>query len=159
MNPYLLDPFLRTKVAGWMWGHEHNLVLYKNDLFGLTKGRLVGASAFEERLSDDPYKVNYPQVPYLDPTKYQLKPQQDGYYPHSYALIDFANRPSPTSPVSVSYYSFPSWYHTAPPNPTSTLIYQETFALPNPAPQKPVMSKDLVTLSIEGGTTYVSKVH
>jgi len=162
VNPYLLNtfqPYFKDRVAAWIWGHEHNFVLYQNNLFGLAKGRLLGASAYEEMKEDDPYKVIYPDVPYLDPSKYQLPLQKNGYYPHSYGLIDFSVRKNPTDPVQVSYYQFPSWYPTAPPNPTPSLIYQETFSKPVPTPQEPVVSKAPIMLSIEGGLNYISTAY
>ncbi|MBX3119132.1 MAG: metallophosphoesterase [Fimbriimonadaceae bacterium] len=158
LNPFLIDvfqPYFKKNVAAWLWGHEHNFVLFKNGIFGLEKGRLVGASAFEEAFDQSPYKVNYPNVPYLDPTKYQLKPNQYGYYSHSYGVIDFAGRKTPTDAVSVSYYEFPSWYDKPPTNPQGTLIYTETYAMPKPAPQPAVTYGVPIQLSVEGGLQYI----
>src|SRR5207244_1267414 len=59
LNPKLLDvfePFFATGIAAWLWGHEHNFVLFQNGLFGLSKGQLLGASAYEER--ESPYEVD-----------------------------------------------------------------------------------------------------
>src|SRR5439155_15687503 len=81
LNPNLLntfEPFFASDVAAWLWGHEHNFVLFQNGLFGLSKGRLLGASAFEELVSESPYEVEHPSVPYLDPSKYQLVPESSG---------------------------------------------------------------------------------
>lgn len=33
-------------ISGWFWGHEHSLMLFKDNLFGLSKGRLLGNSSF-----------------------------------------------------------------------------------------------------------------
>src|SRR5207249_4688448 len=71
LNPFLLDafqPFFADKVAAWLWGHEHNFVLFQDGLFGLARGRLLGASAFDELTSESPYAVKHTNVPYLDPT-------------------------------------------------------------------------------------------
>src|ERR1051325_5616249 len=71
-QPYLNQALLSTfgayfdRVPAWFWGHEHNLVLFKDNQFGLKKGRLVGCSAYEEALKEDPYKVNYNTVAYAD---------------------------------------------------------------------------------------------
>jgi hypothetical protein len=46
------QPCFRSRVAAWLWGHEHNFVLFENGLFGLAKGRLLSASAFEEMVSE-----------------------------------------------------------------------------------------------------------
>jgi Calcineurin-like phosphoesterase len=136
MNPYLreaFEPYFATDIAAWLWGHEHNFVAYQNDLFGLPKARLIGCSAYEELVSADPYKVNYPQVPYLDPTGYRVA-SEAGYYNHGYSIIDFSARSSPTDPVTISHYQFPSWGSTAPPSPASSLLLTEQLALPTPPP-------------------------
>jgi hypothetical protein len=154
LNPKLMNvfqPFFGDKVAAWLWGHEHNFVLFQNGLFGLSRGRLLGASAFEELTSESPYTVNHPNVPYLDPTKYQLTPESSGIYAHSYGVIDFSARTNPTDPVSVSYFQFPSWYDAAPPNPQGTLIYSETFSQPVPPARQAVDYGSTIKLSVAGG--------
>jgi Calcineurin-like phosphoesterase len=159
LNPFLLDsfqPFFRDNVAAWLWGHEHNFVLFQNGLFGLAMGRLLGASAFEELVSESPYTVKHPNVPYLDPTQYQLKPETSGIYPHSYSVIDFSVRNSPTDPVAVTHYSFPSWYEGTPPTLQSTVIHPENFSLLSPPPRVPVTYGASVQLSCGGGLLYVA---
>jgi hypothetical protein len=160
LNPFLLDsfqPFFRDKVAAWLWGHEHNFVLFQNGLFELAKGRLLGASAFEELVSESPYTVKHPNVPYLDPTQYQLQPETvSGIYPHSYSVIDFSGRNSPTDPVSVTHYSFPSWYEGTPPTLQSVEIFAESFSAPSPPPEVPVTYGVPVQLSCAGGLLYVA---
>jgi hypothetical protein len=136
LNPFLREtfaPYLASDVAAWLWGHEHNLVLYQDGLFDLAKGRLVGCSAYEELVSYEPYKVNYPEVPYLDPTQYRLGASA-GYYNHGYAIIDLSGRAQPTDPVSISYYQYPSWGATAPPAPSSELILSERVRRPVVSP-------------------------
>lgn len=141
-NPYLyrvFSDYLSTKVAGWIWGHEHNFVMYQNEMLGLAKGRLVGNSAYEELTSADPYKVNYP-IPYLESgpayDKYKLGTNADPngitYYNHGYAIIDLAGRTLPTDPVTTSYYQFPSWGDKPPVNPKSDRIFKEKFTKPTP---------------------------
>jgi len=159
LNPFLLRPFLpyfRTRVAAWMWGHEHNFVLFRDGLFGLAKGRLIGASAFEETKAESPYQVKYPAVAYLDSAKYRVSPNAQGYYAHSYAVIDFAGRASPGDPVQVSYYAYPSWYKAKPADAKGTLIYSEPYALPAPAPQSPITFGAKVHLSIGGGLEHLA---
>jgi Calcineurin-like phosphoesterase len=162
LNPNLLnvfEPFF-GKIAAWLWGHEHNFVLFQNGLFGLEKGRLLGASAFEEQVSESPYTVKHPNVPYLDPTKYQLQPEQQfGYYPHAYAIIEFAGRTQPTDPVQVSYYSFPSWYQQPVQNPQSTLIVPEQYAKPPPLVRATIAYGESVTISSEGGLLFVGPLY
>jgi hypothetical protein len=116
LNEYLYQAFQPyfNKIAAWFWGHEHNLVLYQNDLLGLAKARLIGCSAYEETEAENPYQVNYPEIPYLQPLV-QVS-ATGGYYNHGYAIIDLA-RSDPSNPVNVTYYEFPSWGDTAPSNP------------------------------------------
>jgi hypothetical protein len=140
LNPFLNEvfaPYFADDVAGWLWGHEHNLVLYRNLSFGLAKGRLVGCSAYEEDTGADPYAIKNPQVQYLDPEKYRLG-SEGGYFNHGYAVIDLSKRATPTSPVSISYYEYPSWGTQAPPSPASSLIYTEELTKPSEAPPQPV---------------------
>ncbi|WP_051267886.1 metallophosphoesterase family protein [Terrimonas ferruginea] len=142
-NPYLyraVGEYLPTKVAGWIWGHEHNFVMYRDYLAQLPIGRLVGNSAYEELTSANPYQVNYPQIPYVMPEpqydQYKLGINQDSngvqYYNHGYAIIDLSGRKNPTDPVQANYYQFPAWGSTPPPNPVSTQLYQEPFSKPQP---------------------------
>ena len=110
-NTYLQDAFQQyfaTDVAAWMWGHEHNFVAYQNGLFGLAKGRLVGCSAYEEETTSNPYAVNWPQVPYLDPVRNRVD-QVNAYYNHGYAVIKLGGRAQPDSPITAEYYQYPSW--------------------------------------------------
>ncbi|HEY3759019.1 MAG TPA: metallophosphoesterase [Solirubrobacteraceae bacterium] len=137
LNPYLREafaPYLSSDIAAWLWGHEHNLALYRNGIFGLAKGRLIGCSAYEELLTSEPYKVNYPDVPYLDPSKYQLG-AAEGYYNHGYAIVELANRARPTDPVSITYYQYPSWGAHVPAKRESEPIFTEL--LEHPAPPVP----------------------
>jgi hypothetical protein len=165
-NPFLYKvvyDFLPTKVAGWLWGHEHNLVLFQNNLFGLSKGRLIGCSAYEELTSANPYTVNYPQVPYLlPPPQGQLGTNADpngvAYYNHAYAIIDFRNRKNPTDAVNITYYEFPSWGVQAPPQPASKPMYAEQLALPSQPGQQGVMSGATIYLQGQEGL-YVAPLY
>ena len=33
-------------ISGWLWGHEHSFMLFKQNVLGLNKGRLLGNSSF-----------------------------------------------------------------------------------------------------------------
>jgi hypothetical protein len=150
-NTFLMSYFGRYfgTIAAWLWGHEHNMVLYQDDLLGLTKGRLIGSSAYEETTGETPYRINYQGAPYLDPTKYQLG--SDGaYYNHSYAIMDFA-RKSPGDPISIAYYQYPSWggVKSTPPS-TSSLVYQETVDAVPDAIGAPVKYGDSLTMQLLG---------
>ncbi len=151
--------YLPTKIAGWLWGHEHNFVMYENNSFGLSKGRLLGNSAYEEFVSSDSYKINYPEVAYLVPEpqydQYKLGTTADSngvtYYNHGYGIIDFGTRKSPTDQVEVSYYQFPSWGDLPPINPQSSVIFTEHYSLPNPPTKSIVNSGSLFKLMCQEG--------
>jgi Calcineurin-like phosphoesterase len=113
-TPYLNDNLNAAfknyfdRVAAWFWGHEHNFVVFKDDQFGLRKGRLIGSSAYEETQAEDPYQINYDAVAYApNMTQLSLSPYQgdiETYYNHAMALLSV----SPTK-IDVSYYQYPSW--------------------------------------------------
>jgi hypothetical protein len=130
-TPYLNDSLFSTfqpyfeSIAGWIWGHEHSLAGYTNNAFGLGMGRLIGASAYEEAQTDNPYGVVYPEVPYL-----QGGPQlsvRDQYFNHSFAVLTLV----PGQMPSITYYEFPSWGSYDPPvNPQPKQLFSETLAKP-----------------------------
>jgi 3',5'-cyclic AMP phosphodiesterase CpdA len=152
MNPYLREAFVAhfgSDVAAWLWGHEHNFAVYRDGLFGLAKGRLVGCSAYEELVSAEPYKVNYPEVPYLDPSGYRVD-SAAGYYNHGYAVIKLAGRAQPTDPVSIEYYQYPSWGGTPPSSLESKQVYRESLMRPIPSPVPITYETPLHLLGQEG---------
>lgn len=121
-RPYLNEDLHTTfepyfdRVAAWFWGHEHNLILFQDDLSfvgdikSLHKGRLVGCSAYEETLAEDPFGVNpccapaafIKDMPRLALSKYRTALQ--AFYDHAFALLEV----SPQQ-IKVSYYAYPSW--------------------------------------------------
>jgi hypothetical protein len=138
-RPYLNESLYGTfkpyfdRIAAWYWGHEHNLVLYENDLQiqagepPLKKGRLVGCSAYEETQGEDPYTVHFPaarfmpNMPRLQLSKYKTDLQS--FYNHAFAILDIA-----PDKVTTSYYEYPSWGQaSAPPSdpPIEKYLYQE----------------------------------
>ncbi len=114
-NPYLYSyfgNFMGNHIAAWFWGHEHSFALFENGLMGLNMGRLVGSSSYEEAISDDPYAINYPLIPYnsnnvqVSPNNYSPSSHDsDQYYPHVGAILQMNGANNPT----ITYYSFPSW--------------------------------------------------
>lgn len=100
VNQPLIDAFAARldRVPMWFWGHEHNLVLFGNDQFGVARGRLVGCSAFETDLGDDPYVVNFPQISVQPPRLSRTGP----WYNHGCALVDLGER-------SVTYFQMAAW--------------------------------------------------
>ncbi|MBV7270693.1 metallophosphoesterase family protein [Winogradskyella luteola] len=157
LNKYLLDDFryyFGDKVAAWFWGHEHNQVIYKNNLFGLPKGRLVGASAYEEMTSNDPYKQKYQEVPFED-----IKLSHDnGYYNHGFAVLDFSGRNNPTDSVVTTYYEYPSWGDVNPdpiPGGVSEL-FQEKLST-SPKDYGPTVNYgEMIHLNLEGSAGFIA---
>ncbi|HEX6370249.1 MAG TPA: metallophosphoesterase [Longimicrobium sp.] len=104
VNPTLLRQFGNSleKVVAWLWGHEHNLVIFdtvKSDTGAiLPPGRLIGSSAYEETLLEDPYAQRYPSVP---ASAVQLQ-KEKGYYWHGYAIATVGEN------LQLDYYQFPS---------------------------------------------------
>jgi hypothetical protein len=102
------------RIAAWYWGHEHNLIVFDNDLnihagdTPLKKARLLGCSAYEETLDGDPFKINYPEarfiknMPRLKVSKYATGAQN--FYNHAFAIFDIA-----PEKITASYYEYPSW--------------------------------------------------
>jgi hypothetical protein len=104
------------RVAAWFWGHEHNLILFNDalpftgDRWPLRKGRLLGCSAYEETVDEDPFGINQAckaaefmdAMPRLELSKYRSEWQK--FYDHAFALLEV----SPQR-IMVSYYAYPSW--------------------------------------------------
>ena len=159
LNPHLYQvfrPYLQTKVAAWIWGHEHNFALYQPGLFQLQQGALLGCSAYEELTSANPYAQTYPQIPYQTPlADWKLGTTTDpdgiGYYNHAFAIIDFGARQHPADPVVTRYYQYPSWAVQAPPNAVSTLLAERTYAKPPHRPVIPLSSGDRTHLFAQEG--------
>jgi hypothetical protein len=55
---------LWDKIALWLWGHEHDLVIFGEHV-NLKRGRCVGCGAFPVGV-DEPKKRRFPEVPVLD---------------------------------------------------------------------------------------------
>jgi hypothetical protein len=94
-----------NKISAWYWGHEHSLALYNNNIFGLSKGRLLGSSSYEVPDDAGYYNTDYPMVTRQN---YTVPVDTDGFYYHACAVFDF-KRTNPTDAISASYYSYQSW--------------------------------------------------
>lgn len=131
-NTYLYSAFEPhfNRISAWVWGHEHNYVLYQDGTMGLNKGRLVGCSGYEAELSEDPYTVNYPEIPYANGmTRLSVV---DGFYNHACAIIDL-QRNNATDPIPITYYQFPTWGQNDPdPNPLPPLSFLNSEMLSAP---------------------------
>jgi hypothetical protein len=103
------------KLAMWLWGHEHNLVIY-GPYLGLERGRCVGHGAFPVGIDETPAEPRFPDVPLLkqpDGRAIRLD-RSDGLYNHGYAMVEL-DGPAATA----SYYQDSDEV-----NP----LYQETIA-------------------------------
>jgi hypothetical protein len=121
-------PAFGDRVAAWIWGHEHNLVIFEDnyrpsdwpstseavDVFKtLPKGRCCGHSAIPVAPSEAPYKQNYP-VPLARP---DLKLDiTGGWYNHGFELLELAGA---GQPARLSY------FQVAGADPTPLPIYVE----------------------------------
>jgi hypothetical protein len=120
------------RISAWYWGHEHNLILFENDLEidknrpVLKKGRLLGCSAYEETQDGDPYAINYPDAKFLQKPRLALSrfnTDLQSFYNHAFAILDVA-----PDKITASYYEYPSWgLGNAPPSDPliDPSIYQE----------------------------------
>ena len=94
------------KVGAWIWGHEHTMAFYKDGYKGLSKGRLIGCGSYNDATVEDPYKVNFPKVEYID--NMPKLGVIDNYYNHGFAVLDL-ERKEKTDPLKISYYQLPVW--------------------------------------------------
>jgi hypothetical protein len=95
VNPRLneqLSPLL-PNVALWLWGHEHNLVVYQKYLGVLA--RCIGHGAFPIGVGEIPETPIYPEVPIVP-----VPLGNDGtFLNHGYVIMDLAG-----SSATLSYY-------------------------------------------------------
>lgn len=120
--------YFKNDIAAWYWGHEHTYAIYKDGIYGLNKGRLLGSSSYEAtQIDDDCYANNYPMVPFdssMNPIPIG-KTGSAGLYNHAGAIFILNG-----SSINVSYYQFPAWNNldAEPGNPQMTLIHSETIS-------------------------------
>ncbi len=119
--PCLNDKLLKIfqpyfdRVAAWFWGHEHCLIMFDDNLAftgrpPLRKGRLVGCSAYEESVGQDPYGITkgceaaafMKDMKRLKTSKYRSHLQK--FYDHAFALLEVT-----PERITAKYYSYPSW--------------------------------------------------
>jgi Calcineurin-like phosphoesterase len=97
-----------NKITMWLWGHEHNLVIF--DKYQGVYGRCIGHGAF-------PVGIDEPQVPILPGVPVNAKVQLDkgpSSYQHGFAILDLDG---PTAQIA--------YYQDSLPN---TALYQEQIA-------------------------------
>lgn len=69
------------KVSAWIWGHEHNMVIYKKQMNVL--GRCIGHGAFPV-CQDPPLEIGYAEIALEDVS---LSLDTGGFYRHGYVLM------------------------------------------------------------------------
>jgi predicted phosphodiesterase len=95
LNPNLsrqVGPML-GKVTAWLWGHEHNQVIYKP--FQGVLGRCVGHGAYPVGIAEIPAPAKHPEVPLEN---VQLA-KGASFYAHGYVMVELSG-----APAKVSYY-------------------------------------------------------
>ena len=123
-----LGAYFGTKVAAWIWGHEHNLGIFQdnyrpadwsadpNAYKTLPKGRCAGHAAIPVQDVEKPYATTYP-VP-LQQTNLQLS-LINGWYNRGFAILELAGT---GQPLRARY------FQVANADPTPLLIYDEQIA-------------------------------
>ena len=89
-----LSPLLPS-VDLWLWGHEHNLVVYERYMGVLA--RCIGHGAFPMSDSDIAEEPKFPEVP-ATPLRLDLDAKGE-FYTHGYVIMDLAG-----SSATLSYY-------------------------------------------------------
>ena len=72
------------RVVLWLFGHEHNTIIY-GPYENVARARCIGSSAIPASVSDHPYDVKDPGIPWN--SKVRLS-DRDGLYSHGYAVMD-----------------------------------------------------------------------
>jgi len=123
-----LGPRFGTKVAAWIWGHEHNLGIFEDnyrpsdwpapdDTYRtLPKGRCAGHAAIPVQNTEKPYATTYP-VPLAKP-ELQLG-LVNGWYNRGFEILDLGGAGHP---------SRARYFQIAEADPTALLIYDEQIA-------------------------------
>ncbi len=109
VNPRLYDAFadLLGQVALWMWGHEHNLIVY-DEYGGLARGRCNGSAAVPTLVEQNPYAPDPNLVlpasqnsPPIMSASCRLGNNGEFYY-HAYAMLTLKGKAA-----DISYYQIP----------------------------------------------------
>lgn len=79
----------------WMWGHEHDLVVFE-EFAGLKRGRCIGGSAFPVGKYEVPETVKNPDVPF---NRKVMLSKGKSFYQHCYATIELDD-----AKASISYF-------------------------------------------------------
>jgi hypothetical protein len=107
---------LLPSIALWLWGHEHNFVVY-GPYQGVQRARCIGHAAFPVAIDELPKDPKFPGVPLISKDlagRDITLGQTAGLYNHGYAIVDL-NGPAAT----VSYFQDSD---------EQTPLFQETIA-------------------------------
>jgi hypothetical protein len=116
LNKKLYDKFAPyfDRVSAWYWGHEHSLILFEDDLAiepgkpALKKGRLLGCSAYEENVSENPFAQKYVEARFIKDMKQlgqsAFKTGGASFYNHAFAVLEIA-----PEQITATCYEYPSW--------------------------------------------------
>jgi hypothetical protein len=109
LNPRLHDAFadVLDQVTLWMWGHEHNLIIY-DEYAGLKRGRCNGSAAVPTLLAQNPYQPDPNLVlppgqssPPIMSASCRLGDNGE-FYHHAYAMLTLKGKAA-----DISYYQIP----------------------------------------------------
>jgi hypothetical protein len=81
MLPQVQD--ILPKLTAWIWGHEHNMVIYKE--YQGVLGRCIGHGAFPVSDTPAPFVAPNAGVPLED---VNLAVDSTGFYRHGYVLME-----------------------------------------------------------------------
>lgn len=141
VNPHLYEQLreILDDVTVWLWGHEHNTVIFKPEP-GLPLGRCVGSGAIPMPTEPDPYSdytrrpLKAPgglRVPVMDLT-HRLSSAPNAFgetlYYHGYALLSLDK-----GTATITYYQVPP-VDAQPVDPPSPVVFTETLAPRGGAP-------------------------
>jgi predicted phosphodiesterase len=109
INPHLHNAFadVLDQVDLWMWGHEHNLIVF-DEYAGLARGRCIGSAAVPTLLDQNPYRPDPKLVlpagqsglPIMNPNVHLGDNGQ--FYNHGYAMLTLSGRAA-----EITYYQIP----------------------------------------------------
>jgi hypothetical protein len=93
-NPHLYKAFhnVLDQVELWLWGHEHNLVVF-DQYINLRRGRCIGAGAFPVMAREYPYQTQADlnlqglNAPPTINNQVMLNVNSDGFYNHVYVIM------------------------------------------------------------------------
>jgi hypothetical protein len=87
------------KVVLWLFGHEHNTIIYKPN-YGVERGVCLGSSAIPVVLADEPYAEATKTVSWRDDIRLALRGDE---FSHGYAVMDISGAQG-----TISYYQYPA---------------------------------------------------